>query len=430
MQMAMRERTFRIAVRKFEPFEISLARQWDIFEQRHRTSLHLQAVPLDLHPMHESLFAKRGLQLGDWDAAMISTDWLSEGEESAALMDLTPYLEQAPPEGYPQAWSDSLLRLQRFEDRVLGLPYHDGPECLIYRKDLFENPEERDRYAQQYGEPLSVPRTWEQFRRVARFFTRPQQRLFGTVIAAYPDGHNTVYDFCLQLWTRGGELFDESGAMRLETPAAREALDFYRTLLQDTSAVHPESRNLDSVKSGLAFAAGEVAMMVNWFGFASMSETTPQSKIRGSVAVAPLPSAGGRRASLNAYCVMGLPASSPHPEIAWQFLRHCASPEMDKLLTLQGGIGCRKSTWSDAEVNARIPFYHCLEELHQEARELPRRSNWSQLAAVMDGMLLDAINTANPTLDILERAQQLVDKMSVGMSHGGCARTDRWRSNR
>jgi multiple sugar transport system substrate-binding protein len=408
--MAIREQTFRIAVRKFEPFEISLARQWDIFERRLSTSLQMEAIPLDLHPLHESLFAKRGLQSGDWDAAMISTDWLTQAAESADLMDLTPYLEQAPPEGYPDAWSESLLRLQRFEDRVLGLPYHDGPECLIYRKDLFENSQERDRYAQQYGESLSVPHTWEQFRRVARFFTRPQERLFGTVIAAYPDGHNTVYDFCLQLWTRGGELFDDSGAMRLETPEAHDALDFYRALLQDDSAVHPESRNLDSVKSGFAFAAGEVAMMVNWFGFASMSETTPQSKVRGSVGVAPIPSGGGPRISLNAYWVMGLPAGSRHPEIAWQFIRHCAGPEMDRLLTLQGGIGCRKSTWSDPEVNSRIPFYHCLEKIHEDARELPRRANWSQLATVIDGMLLDAISTAEPTTDILQRAQRLADK--------------------
>src|SRR5262249_40977394 len=162
-----------------------------------------------------------------------------------------------PPEGYPQAWSDSLLRLQRFEDRLLGLPYHDGPQCLIYRKDLFENTDERDRFAQQHGEPLNVPQSWEQFRRIARYFTRPKEALFGTVLAGYPDGHNTVYDFCLQLWTRGGKLFDDSGRMHLDTPEAHEALEFYRTLLKDSSVMHPESLKFDSVKSGFAFAAGE-----------------------------------------------------------------------------------------------------------------------------------------------------------------------------
>jgi multiple sugar transport system substrate-binding protein len=411
--MANRDQAFRIAVRKFEPFESALEKQWDSFERRTPTGLRLEVVPLDLLPLHESLFVNRGLQLGDWDAALISTDWLAEAADSSALLDLAPLLEKVPPEGFPQAWSDSLLGMQRFDDRVLGLPYHDGPECLIYRKDLFQDPVERDAFALEFGEPLEIPQTWKQFRRAARFFTRPQQSVFGTAFAAFPDGHNTVYDFCLQLWTRGGELFEKSGRMLLDTPQAHEALDFYRMMLNDTSAVHPKSRTFDSVKSGLAFAAGQVAMMVNWFGFASMSETMPESNVKGCVAVAPVPSDGGPQASLNAYWILGIPSGSCHRDVAWEFLCHSTSPQMDKLLTLEGGIGCRKSTWSDAQVNAVIPFYHCLENLHEGARELPRLNNWSLLAAVIDGMVSDAINSEEPTAAIVRRAQRLANELCM-----------------
>ena len=403
--MASRHQQLRIAIRKFGPFESALARQWQSFEHRHRTGLQFEAVPLDLHPLYESLFAQNGLRHGDWDLALLSTDWLAEAADSHALLDLAPLIGQSPPAGYPHAWSDSLLRLQRFGNRVLGLPFHDGPECLIYRKDLFEDPAHRARFAQQFGEALDVPRTWHQFHRIARFFTRPAQSLYGAAFAAFPDGHNTVYDFCLQLWTRGGELFDASGCLLLDTPLARQALDFYRAILNDPAAIHPGSRAFDSVQSGAAFAAGQVAMMVNWFGFASMSETVPESKVRHCVAIAPIPSDAGPQVSLNAYWILGIPSGSPHPQLAWQFLCHSASPEMDKLLTLEGGIGCRKSTWSDAEVNAAIPFYHRLAALHQGARELPRLRNWSQLAAIIDRMVLDAIDTPEPTAAILRRAQ-------------------------
>ena len=408
--MGHRDQIFRIAVRRFQPFESALEKQWESFERCHQTGLKLDAVALDLIPLHESLFVNRGLELGEWDAALISTDWLAEAADSNALLNLLPLLETGPPDGFPHAWSDSLLRLQRFDDRVLGMPYHDGPECLIYREDLFQEPAERDRFAQQFGELLEVPRTWEQFRRVARFFSRPEQSLFGTAFAAFPDGHNTVYDFCLQLWTRGGELFEKSGRMLLNTPQAREALDFYRMLLNDAGAVHPGSRTFDSVKSGLWFAAGQVAMMVNWFGFASMSETIPESKVKGRVAVAPIPSGGGPRVSLNAYWIVGIPSGSCHREVAWNFIRHATSAQMDKLLTLEGGIGCRKSTWRDGEVNAVIPFYQCLQNLHEGARELPRLSNWSQLAAVIDRMVMDAIDSQEPTAAIIERAQRLADE--------------------
>ncbi len=296
--------------------------------------------------------------------------------------------------------------MQGFGERVLGLPYHDGPECLIYRKDLFENVQEQAAYQARYGVPLRTPQSWDEFHQIARFFHRPQDGLYGTVFAAYPDGHNTVYDFCLQLWTRGGELFDAAGNLHLETPQAIAALDFYRTMLNEPAAIHPKARDFDSVQSGLAFAAGEVAMMINWFGFAAMAETIASSKVKGCVDVTTIPHAEAcASASLNVYWILCIAAGSPHADIAYRFLRHCASAQMDKLLTLEGGIGCRKSTWDDGDVNATIPFYYKMEELHRVARELPRLSQWAKIAAVIDELVLATINTDQPTAQLVRIAQ-------------------------
>jgi multiple sugar transport system substrate-binding protein len=241
---------------------------------------------------------------------------------------------------------------------------------------------------------------------VARFFTRREQGLYGTVFAGYPDGQNTVYDFCLQLWSRGGELFGTDGKILLDTQQAREALDYYRSIFHDAGAIHPGSATFDSVKAGMAFAAGEVAMMVNWFGFAAMSETIDESRVKGRTAIAAIPSDNGRGISLNAYWIIGIPADSPHQDVAWKFLAHCASPEMDKLLTLEGGIGCRKSTWCDEKVNEVIPYYRLLEKLHENARDLPRMTNWSNLAETIDRMMLDVIQTDEPIAAITRRAQR------------------------
>jgi multiple sugar transport system substrate-binding protein len=299
--------------------------------------------------------------------------------------------------------------MQRFGESVIGLPYHDGPECLIYRKDLFEDTQEQAAYQARYGIPLRPPQSWSEFHQIARFFHRPEQGLYGTVFAAFPDGHNTVYDFCLQLWTRGGELFDARGNLHLDTLQAIAALDFYRLLLNDTTAIHPQARDFDSVKSGLAFAAGEVAMMVNWFGFAAAVETIANTKVKGRVDVTTIPAGeGGESASLNVYWILCVAAGSPHAEIAYRFLRHCASAPMDKLLTLEGAIGCRKSTWSDGDVNAAIPFYHKMESLHRVARELPRLSHWAEIAAVIDELVLAAINTQQPTAELVRLAQAKV----------------------
>src|SRR5579872_2076132 len=215
---------FRVAVRAFPPFESAIRKQWEAFESQARTGLTLDAVPLDLNPLHATLF---GPAAGKWDAALVVTDWIAEGAASNSLVDLAPSISDGAPEGYPDAWTPSLLRFQQVGGRILGLPYHDGPECLIYRKDLFEE------------SGLRPPQTWDEFHRIARLLACPSEGCYGAVFAGYPDGHNTVYDFCLQLWSRGGELFDDSGRPRFQSDAAREALRFYREILRDKSAVHP-----------------------------------------------------------------------------------------------------------------------------------------------------------------------------------------------
>ncbi|SPE39533.1 Extracellular solute-binding protein family 1 [Candidatus Sulfopaludibacter sp. SbA3] len=380
---------FRVAVRAFAPFESAIRKQWESFESQARTGLTLEAVPLDLHSLHAALFEHSPER---WDAAFLVTDWIAEAAAADAVRDLATYLATDCPEGYPDAWTSSLLRFQRVDGRVLGLPYHDGPECLIYRKDLFD----------EAG--LTPPRTWEEFHQIARQLARPAENRFGAIFAAFPDGHNAVYDFCLQLWSRGGELFDAAGHASIDTEPAREALRFYRGILRDASAVHPCCADFDSVKSGYAFARGEAALMANWFGFAAMCETWPESKVRGKVAVAGLP--GG--VSLNVYWTLAIPASCSRPGLAWSFLRHCASAEMDKLLTMEGGIGCRKSTWSDAGVNRVIPFYREMERIHAGARELPRMSNWARIAALVDALVLEAAGGNRPEDALLAEAQRAI----------------------
>jgi multiple sugar transport system substrate-binding protein len=400
-----RSRQFRIAVRKYPPFEQAIRAQWQSFESEARTGLQLDLVALDLHPLEDALFTSDGMRRGDWDVAFVATDWIANMHGLGCALDLAPRLRDDPPADYPQGWTDSLLRLQRMGDAVLGVPYHDGPECLIYRRDLFESPELCDLYRKQFGEPLAPPRTWMEFQRIARFFHQPGRGLYGTAFAAFPDGHNSVYDFLLQLWTRGGELFDSAGNVFFETPEAVEALDFYREILTDPSAIHPDCGALDSVGAGLAFAAGQVAMMINWFGFATMAHTSPDSAVQGGVAIADIPCAGRRTtASLNVYWILSIASGTPHSSQAWSFLRHVLSPAMDKLTTTSGAIGCRRSTWSDAEVNAAIPFYHRIERLHGNAREIPQRADWPRIASIIDKLVTDAITSDAATAVLLRQA--------------------------
>jgi multiple sugar transport system substrate-binding protein len=395
----------RVAIRKFGPFESAIAKQYADFQAATGCSMRLEPVTLDLNPLFETLFTRGGLKDGTWDIAFVVTDWIAEAMAEGALLDLVPRMREQPVPDYPTGWAPSLTGFQSFGDAVYGLPYHDGPECLVYRRDLFADPLAQAAFAEKHGWQLAVPRTWDEFAAVARFFTRPEDGQWGTIFAGYPDGHNTVYDFCLQLWSRNGELVDAAGVPTLDTPAAIAALDYYRRLVNDRTATPPRQEEVDSVKSGERFAAGEIAMMVNWFGFAAVCEQ-PGTPVRGKVDVAPVPAGpGGRAVSLNVYWLLAIGAGSDHQEEAYAFIHHACGPAMDKLLTLEGGIGCRRSTWTDPEVNAAIPFMRRLDELHAPARELPRSQAWPRLVRVIDAAVQKAIKGDESTAAILREAQ-------------------------
>ena len=402
-----RNNSFRIAVRKYGAFESAIAKQWASFDADARTGLTLEAIAMDLHPLEDALLTSNGMSNGGWDVCFIPTDWIAAMHHANSAVDLAPLLALGQLPDFPTAWSDSLLRLQHIDGAVLGTPYHDGPECLIYRKDIFNDATRQQAYQTLFNKQLAPPQTWEDFHQIARFLNEPEQGRYGTVFAAFPDGHNSVYDFLLQLWTRGGELFEPNGNIRFQTTAAAEALTFYRTILNDRTAVHPHCNEFDSIKAGLAFAAGEAAMMINWFGFATMAHTSDESKVKGCVDIASIPrGTHGSPLSLNVYWILSIAAGSPHREIAWRFLKYCLTPTMDKLTTTEGAIGCRKSTWFDEEVNRAIPFYHRMESLHQVAREIPQLNMWPRIASVIDALVTATIHSDTPIEELLADADR------------------------
>jgi len=390
--------TIRIAVRKFGPFEDAIRRQFDDFIAKEKLAgATMEFDALELNDLHAGLFEGGGLREGKYDIAFLVTDWLAAAVQDGLLADLSILMKANPLADFPGAWSRSLTWMPMIQGRLYGLPYHDGPEVLIYRTDLIERP----------------PRTWDEFLATAKRVADPSKNRFGTVIAAFADGHNTVYDFCLHLWTRGGELTDALGKPTLHTPAAAAALEGYRQLIRHPSTV-PTAKTIDSVAAGNKFMAGEVAMMANWFGFAAMCQALPDSAVRGKVGIAPIPAGNmpeGRSASLNVYWMLTLAAGSKNKELAWRFMRHCASAEMDKLLTLAGAVGCRLSTWNDEEVNAQIPFFRQLPELHANARSFPVDRRFPDLAHAIERGVLRAIDTNDPPEAILSAMQHEAERI-------------------
>jgi multiple sugar transport system substrate-binding protein len=397
--------TLRIALREYADFENAMAALIAKYTAD-KPGVTIEAVPLNLETLYSELFTKDGLRSGEWDMALVVTDWLADAVANGLIENLTPHMAEKPLPDWPEGWARSLLEPLDFDGNCYSIPWHDGPECLIYRRDLFESSTEQANFRAANGYDLEPPRNWQQFEDTARFFTRPSEGLYGTLFACYPDGHNTLYDFALQLWNRGGELQDSSGKPTLSTAQAAVALDFYRRIVRDPALCHPESINFDSVQSGDAFLSGSIAMMVNWFGFASRTGCAGGA-LDGKVSLAPIPCDDGLTPmSLSVFWTIAIGSGSEHKQAAYDFLQFLSQPESDREVVRHGVVGVRLSTWRDPEVQRIVPAFRQIESISLGARRLPRTPSLPAFAEIVNRIIVEALQTDEPSDSILQRGQQ------------------------
>src|SRR5579859_7220967 len=246
----------RLAYREFVGFQRALDRQAAAYAMV-PPGFTLDAQAFDVPGLYDEVVTRGGSRSDRYDLCLVVTDWLPELMRAGLLLPLNDYLNADPPAGWPAGWSESMRLLQTdSHGRIYGLAYHDGPEVLMYRTDLFGDADEQARFARRYGRPLQPPRTWAEFLDVATHFTRPDEELYGCVVAAQPDGHNNVYDFMLHLWSRGGTLLDAKMRPAFASPEGEAALGFYVDLIQKHRVTQPEPWTYESVASGNFYASG------------------------------------------------------------------------------------------------------------------------------------------------------------------------------
>jgi multiple sugar transport system substrate-binding protein len=209
--------------------------------------------------------------------------------------------------------------------QIWALPINLDTVCLMYRKDLFENPAEQAAFRHKYGYALQVPDTYQQARDIAEFFTRPQQGLFG-----WAQMGGREYDFASTaancfLWSYGGELWNpQTREVRgfVDAPASADGLKMYLKLFDYGP---PGCTNWGWNEVNQAFQQGRVAMIQQWYYFCQMNTDPKNSTVAAHVGFANLPGAFGRDGKFRRqYSLggqgLGISKYSKHIEEAWAFL--------------------------------------------------------------------------------------------------------------
>ncbi len=261
--------------------------------------------------------------------------------------------------------------------KTVAAPVDGDVAMLYYRKDALENPDYRKKFKDKYGAELTVPRTWEDFARVAEFFTgwawgptgKPG---FGFQTSTWERAY-IEQQWAPMMASAGGNWFDKNLKPAWNGAAGVRALKDLKALL---SFAPPGSVSLSWNQTMENIFAEDVALVL-WYmdlGRLGMSRDSWFAKSGGpekmkNFGYAPWPGyeIGGQYHNFNSMFygrVLGISRYSKQPDAAFQILKTVLTPERRRLALdddQSGSDMCLKSDYDPAVFKKLSPPREFLE---------------------------------------------------------------------
>jgi len=212
----------------------------------------------------EELFPKQMLEhkagSGAYDIMTIGPSWVADMVRNGALEPLDPYIEKY---GVASEFDDiapAFKDWMTFEGKTYALVVDGDVHLLYYRKDIFEDPENKEAFKAKYGYDLAPPQTWKAFGEVCRFITdKYAPDLYGAGLI------NTGYMhffFSERFRTYGGKFFDPE-TMKA-TVNSQAGIDALTDMVNQLDCQPPGVQTWGFGESLSALNAGEIAMTISW----------------------------------------------------------------------------------------------------------------------------------------------------------------------
>jgi len=155
------------------------------------------------------------------------------------------------------------------QGKAVAFPFAANTMVLCYNRRLFDDPVNQRQFRTRYKSDLRPPATWEELRRIAEFFTRPDHSTYG--IAMQGDPYFIYYEWANVAYSMGGGVMkkrhgwqgDEFTPVILDSPETVRATEYYLALRRFNAS--PDFFATDAIKQrDEVMRKGNVAMAIMW----------------------------------------------------------------------------------------------------------------------------------------------------------------------
>jgi len=309
----------------WEPADLLLEMSKEFTEE---TGIKIEPNFVPWAQYHDKMFTEFASHKTSFDLCLPDSQWVGEAVEGGHLLDLTDWIKQnVNLDNYPDMIMRSYGEYPDGSGKLYGVPGLLDFFMFAYRKDLFEDAQEKDAFKKEYGYDLAVPQTWSQVRDIAKFFNRPEENLHGIALWQAPLATAGLADQFLGLfWSKGGNLWNKENKKvvgYLNDEAGEEAAKLWVKLFQ----YHPQGAANYSVSEGLtAMQQGYVSMAGIYAAFYPGLVDPEQSRFSEQMGFFSSPAGIGPDGQKHHYIQLGgqgmsISAYTKHEDACKQFLK-------------------------------------------------------------------------------------------------------------
>ena len=294
------------------------------------------------------------------------------------------------------------------DGRLVQLPRVTDVSNLYYRKDLYEDPARMEAYKAEFGVDLAVPKTYDELKQQIIFFA-DAPNLYGTAFAGKDEGMSGRFMEILR--ANGGDLFDADWNPTFNSPEGVAALEWFKEIY-DAGAVPAGTVNYTWDDIGQAMAAGQLAVDLDWPGFAGFYSDPAASKIADVLgfAVSPVGSAGVRGGWSGSHS-FSVTEACDNKEAATSFAVFLTNDESELMEAEAGNLPTRTATFdqvikyfNDNGKTALAEMFPIWQASLADARTPPLIPQWIEVSNVLWPQLQSAIVGEKTPQEALDQA--------------------------
>ena len=347
------------------------------------------------------------------------SQWTGQGATQGHYVDLTDFLKTT---GLADSVTPGTLKFYgEFppnSGKYWGFPTEGDADGWAYRKDMFEDPKEKEAFKAKYGYDLAVPKTWKELLDISQFFYRPNATppIYGAAIYTQKDYDAITMGFENVMFSYGVDWQDKDYNVMgvVNSPNAVKALEFYKELYKsgppgNTNSFYAEMNNY--------FTSGQVVMAMNYFAFfpaLGNEKTNPYAKVTGYFANPAGPEGarfaalGGQGLNVNAHC------GKEQQQASLDFIKWFGQEKVQAKWASLGGYTCNKNVLASPDFLKVAPFNAAFAETMNMVKDFWNIPEYGELLTpaqtYLSGFVVGDQGTAQEAMDNIAKEQDKVLK--------------------